>query len=222
MPRPNWNSGQVSQWGSDVVPSGTAEGQTLYASSNAPLGRVFGSVSSVKVASATRYYLGINANYNSTANIGSGWEKFASWTPCYTHKRITIDSIATYVFVGEAGSTCRFGIYNADSTFLPGTLLADYGTVSGATTGQKDASGSTVVNPGVFWLATWFSNHTAVRFTSVTYTVSNTFFGDTVANNSVGQMLRLANQDYSAGFPASYPGGATIVNGGPAVYYRFT
>jgi hypothetical protein len=51
-----------------------------------------------------------------------------------------------------ASSTIRLGVY-ASSSDAPGALIADFGTVSGATTGLKDLTISQALSAGLYYFA---------------------------------------------------------------------
>lgn len=132
----------------------------------------------------------------------------AMWWPCYTHRAVTVAALATYCGTLEAGSTMRFGIYaNTGSDLAVGSLLADFGTVSGASTGAKEVSGSQAVSAGYFWVCNWQSNHSTVRWLrrSSASGLPPSFAG---VQNAYGRHFmgyKVTAVDYSAGLPASPP-----------------
>lgn len=132
----------------------------------------------------------------------------AMWWPCYTHRAVTVAALATYCGTLEAGSTMRFGIYaNTGSDLAVGSLLADFGTVSGASTGAKEVSGSQAVSAGYFWVCNWQSNHSTVRWLRRSFGAGlpPSFAG---VQNAYGRHFmgyKVTAVDYSAGLPASPP-----------------
>lgn len=132
----------------------------------------------------------------------------AMWWPCYTHRDVTVAALATYCGTLEAGSTMRFGLYaNTGSDLAVGSLLADFGTVSGASTGAKEVTGSQAVSAGWFWVCNWISNHTTVRWLrrSLASGLPPSFAG---VQNAYGRQYmgyKATSVDYSAGLPSSPP-----------------
>jgi hypothetical protein len=176
-------SGQVSNW----------DKQTVFPSSNP---------TSIYANRSDRWYPPIGPTGAIQASSASNANRICFWL--YAVQRpLTVNRIGTYCWTGEAGSLLRFGLYNVGLTGLPTSLIADYGTVSGATAGGKTASGSTVVN-GIFALACATSNHTSVRW-SVT-PGSQYIFGDgSLALNRPGFFQFESGTDHSAGLPSAAP-----------------
>lgn len=76
------------------------------------------------------------------------------FTPIYIAVTSVFDGVGTTVTTAAASSLARIGLYSADSsTRAPSALLYDWGTVSGATTGDKRITISVTLQPGVYWLA---------------------------------------------------------------------
>jgi hypothetical protein len=136
--------------------------------------------------------------------------------PCFNPTTRVIAGIGTRVTTAEAGSTVRFGLYACNSDGTVGSRLADYSTVDTSSTGWKEASGSTSVAAGWFYVAAWISNHTAVRFN--TFQNPGTAFGmlpgclgvKTSSGGSgplasVNTGWRATGVDYSAGLPSTPP-----------------
>ena len=136
--------------------------------------------------------------------------------PCFNPTTRVIAGIGTRVTTAEAGSTVRFGLYACNSDGTVGSRLADYSTVDTSSTGWKEASGSTSVAAGWFYVAAWISNHTAVRFNS--FANPGTAFGmlpgclgvKTSSGGSgplasVNTGWRATGVDYSAGLPSTPP-----------------
>lgn len=132
----------------------------------------------------------------------------AMWWPCYTHRAVTVAALATYCGTLEAGSTMRFGIYaNTGSDLAVGSLLADFGTVSGASTGAKEVSGSQAVTAGYFWVCNWISNHSTVRWLRRSFATGlpPSFAGVQNAFGRQSMGYKATAVDYSAGLPSSPP-----------------
>lgn len=51
-----------------------------------------------------------------------------------------------------AGGVCRVGIYNDNGSWVPGTLLLDAGTIDPTVVGDKSATISVALAPGLYWL----------------------------------------------------------------------
>jgi len=67
---------------------------------------------------------------------------------------MSLEALTAYVAGAVGGSNIRIGIYNYSSTGLGGTLLAEGGTASSASTGWKIMSGmSTSASQGYYFLA---------------------------------------------------------------------
>lgn len=144
--------------------------------------------------------------------------------PVVLNRPATVSDLSTYCSTSEAGSTLRLGLYGMDDNLRPTTLIADYGTVSGASTGGKTATGTTVVD-GPFMLAVWASNHTTVRWSR--YSVIRELYGESsVGYGRTNYFLTATSVDYSNGFPQRLPTlsvGETVgVNPDLAALMRFT
>jgi len=74
--------------------------------------------------------------------------------PITTTADMSLEALTCYVETAVGGSNIRIGIYNYNSTGLGGTLLAEAGTASSASTGWKIMSGmSTTLSQGHYFLA---------------------------------------------------------------------
>jgi len=74
--------------------------------------------------------------------------------PITTTADMSLEALTCYVETAVGGSNVRLGIYNYNSTGLGGTLLAEAGTASSASTGWKIMSGmSTTLSQGHYFLA---------------------------------------------------------------------
>lgn len=68
-------------------------------------------------------------------------------------RRLTIDRVEINCTTAQAGETLRLGIYD-NVGGVPTNLVADWGTVDVSTTGGKSITGlTTVVDPGIYWIA---------------------------------------------------------------------
>ena len=84
----------------------------------------------------------------------------------FVARDMTIDRIGLNVAVGESGKVARLGIYKNDGTNLyPGTLLADYGTVSLASAAFVAITINQALTKGIYWIA-MVSNRTSATFTA--------------------------------------------------------
>lgn len=86
----------------------------------------------------------------SVSQLGQGYRYFQ---PFLISEISTLTAVRIMIGgTGQAGSTARAGIYNANSYWEPGALLADFGTVDSSTTGNKDITGlSQLLLPGRYW-----------------------------------------------------------------------
>lgn len=87
-----------------------------------------------------------NSSLNLTANV-------IAYVPMLIDTQITLDQLACEITTNVAASNLRLGIYNADTDWQPTSLVVDSGVISGATTGVKTASVSTVLAPGRYLAA---------------------------------------------------------------------
>ena len=117
--------------------------------------------------------------------------------------RRTLAGISTNVATLESGATARLGVYACGAGLQPGALVADYGTIDASTTGTKEATGSTVLDPGCYILAGWASNHTTVRYWRYVAAAAVWGFGTSV--NRFNYCVVAVPADYSAGLPSNWP-----------------
>jgi hypothetical protein len=119
---------------------------------------------------------------------------------------MTVAALGTYCGTGQSGAEMRLGIYASSINATVGALVADYGAVSGASIGAKTVSGSTVLDPGLFFICAWASNHTTVRWVRPqTIQMYTLLYGDNLPGNGRLQWCWFATADYSAGLPANPP-----------------
>ena len=182
-----------------------ANGQVMFADSNASTGLTYGYPEKVLYAAAGAIHYPIGVFGQSAQTAATAQE--CTWWPIFLNRRVTLDAISNWCWTLEAGSTLRLGVYAAGANATPTTLTADYGTVSGASTGSKSATGSTAIGPGLVFIAAWQSNHTTVRWSrSSPPEQSLTIFGENgVAGGQFGLCWKVTGVDYSAGLPANAP-----------------
>lgn len=172
------------------------------------------------------YYLPLSAS-GWVSTMGAAAAQMPLWYPFMLDRRMVVAGIHTYCWTGEADSYLRVGLYNCDDRWRPTTLIADYGTMSGASTGLKNAAGTTVVPAGMFSLCVWSSNHTSVRWSKISAIDPRGAFGEREPAFNAGQMcyrLQTETADYSAGLPATMVGTAVYglgVGNYPICYLTF-
>lgn len=99
------------------------------------------------------------------------------YIPFQVTESVTFTRIGINVSTAASGAGIRLGIYNSSSG-APSSLLLDAGTVSAATTGEKEITISQAMTPGWYWLA-MVTDNTAVWVTAENGASS----GDTVRVN---------------------------------------
>ena len=102
---------------------------------------------------ANLYYSGQSLNANGTLVVTAN-RLYCTEFVCT--ERTTFTRIGIEV-TASAGTSARLGIYNASSG-VPGSLVVDAGTVSTASTGIKEATISTTLMPGPYFLGVVFDN----------------------------------------------------------------
>lgn len=133
------------------------------------------------------------------------------YAPILVITPITIDQLAIEVTsAGAGGTTARLGIYNADTSWQPTTLVVDAGTVAVDSTGVKTAGISTTLQPGRYLTAINTDGAPTVRTVrgGAHYMGLNTSLGASSFNISM-----LATQTYAA-FPATATAPTTVGSGG--------
>jgi hypothetical protein len=177
--------GQVSQW----------DKQKTFDSSN-PLGYM---------PARANYFQapgGFNPLNNSSTVSNANRINFFGYT---VSRPININRIGIYCWTLQADSLLRIGIYNVDDNAVPTSLIADFGTVSGASTGTKTVTASVSVF-GPFAVAYAASNHSTVRWGQILPVAGNSVFGDSaIANGQNACVLFVSGTDYSAGLPDPAP-----------------
>lgn len=97
------------------------------------------------------YEAQVSTDYSVNVTTASG---LALYNPLWLVAAATLDRIAINVTTAVAGSTVKLGLYADNGTGKPGALIADYGSVSTATTGAKTLTISQAVPAGLVWLVT--------------------------------------------------------------------
>lgn len=103
---------------------------------------------------AGRYYHGLYP-FSENITTGGGWAvaNSAYAQPFYVYAPVTFTGIRIEVTVTVAASTIRLGLYRMENG-VPTTRIADFGTVSAATPGEKEIAISQTLQPG--WYAVAF------------------------------------------------------------------
>lgn len=114
------------------------------------------------VLSGTNYYQlpGVTTLSTTTATLTGGTLVYC---PIKVEKTITVDQIALEVTSLVSGNQARVGIYNADGTWQPTTLVVDGGLIDTGTNGVKTASISATLTSG-FYLLAFHSNNSSTGF----------------------------------------------------------
>ena len=163
---------------------------------------------------------------NITSTTGNANSGFLVCFPLY-FPNITIDRIGCIVTVAAgAGSLGRLGIYYSSLTdCYPGALLLDAGTVSVASTGNREITISQTLSEGIYWLAYLADTVVTSAPTLRQYsTLINSFAPITSSNTTnfqSGQGFR-AGGVASGSLPATFPAGATDLGGVGGMHVIYT
>ena len=155
----------------------------------------------------------------STASAASA-ALVALWQPFFI-PRSTAVTLTISCTTLQAGATARMAIFSGnEATYAPVTLLEDLGTVSMASTGNKQLT-SASAHSGFVWVGIWSSNHTSVRFTRPTVDTSaaNGFGTPGSTSSRVPYGWFATGVDYSASWPAGSPPALTVANNTDQVNY---
>lgn len=143
--------------------------------------------------------------------------------PIYVPSKITVATLNLSVTTGQTGGVAHIGIYKDNGAGYPGALLYDSGSNTGpATTAMTvvtPTTGSLVLNPGLYWVATTFnatSTFPTVEGTSALYTneLSAALGYDTAAHAlaASGQAPTGISVAFTyAALPVTFPTGAALV-----------
>ena len=128
-------------------------------------------------------------------------------TPFFTPVARTVTKIAIHVTTLGSGANARLGIYADDGTVYPGSLVADCGVVSMASTGLKEITGLNItLNANtLYWLCLVPS--VAATISAVTAGAHWSLLGYGTALNVVGAAYWRVAFTYAA-LPATFPAGA--------------
>ena len=103
------------------------------------------------VVSGTTYFCipGVNISALGTGTTGLG-PNYVQYQPFLVETPITVDALQCEVTTaGTAGNSAHLGIYHADESFLPTTLVVDSGNIAVDSTGVKTVSGLSIqLQPG--------------------------------------------------------------------------
>jgi hypothetical protein len=144
-----------------------------------------------------RYYLpylmaGAGSSAIQTANQ-------INYLPFFVRKRTTFNRIGITVTT-LFGTSARLGIYNA-ANGVPTSLLLDCGTVSTATTGEKEATISQTLNTGFYFLAIVCDSTPTINTLTINNTSSSYAIGQP-SRNSVSYAYTAANGSITLPNPA--------------------
>ena len=132
----------------------------------------------------------------------------------YVEKTRTFTTVGCNVTTGfGSGSTVRMAICNETSTYTPGTLVIDTGTVAANTTGLKTFTVSQSLSPGWYWLL-WSTGGSGGQITagSLTWHAQGTQIASTSNHGPIQYLTRsLTYAAYGDQTGATW----TIVNNSP-------
>lgn len=206
------------------------DGQIVTTDANSTLGMKWSAPYRQRLASSTQYHSpeSLSTDVVATQSSAAAIQLICFW-PCWAFRRMTIDALSAQCFTLESGSTLRVGLYDANQTTLAvGNLLADYGTMSGTTTGTKTVTGSQAVGPGWFFIATWGSNNSTVRWGRASNIINYPMGGTVATSRTYFGYITTSTTDYSAGLPSTPPtniigaSNASDAAQAPIAQYRFT
>lgn len=133
---------------------------------------------------ANRYYHGLGyypSGSNMTVVAGRLY-----WRPMIIGASFTATKVGMHVTTFAAGN-CRMGLYTMTDG-LPDALVADFGTVSTGTNGEKEITISQALTPGVYAIAEVFDATPAVEYINGENGVMTHFIGETadIVNDNGG------------------------------------
>jgi hypothetical protein len=144
-----FNSGQVSNWGRDVVPSGGSKGQVLEKKSGTNYDVVWGGASNAVLQFSADYL----APPHGRANISTADGRLTALMVLVPSGGMSCDALQLSCASGNASAICRLGIYSSNANNLPDTLIVDAGTVDVSSGGLKTATfGAVTVPGGIVWV----------------------------------------------------------------------
>ena len=189
MSRPNWNSGQVSDWGTDrnVLGPRTPGG--------------FGLPGAAAIGRAVE-------------TLAAGFNAVTMLEPWVIQKPITITDLRLTTNTTSAGATLTYGIYVAAPDWTATSLLYQSSAIALDTSGEKTTSGlSIVLSPGRY-LGAW--NMTTMVQTVGWFGINP--FAGVVADTTVNMVVNLEFQSVFPAGPAT-PGVRTASGGTGLRYY---
>ena len=130
-------------------------GATGATGATGPTGPIFQNLYIVNTSSATTRGLpGVIQVTETTAQSLSASTVY--YQPIVVTKAIVISSVTAYVSTvsSTSGAECRYALYEANTSWMPGALHTDFGTVvvSGSIGNRTISSLSVTVNPGIYLL----------------------------------------------------------------------
>lgn len=174
----------------------------------------------------------------SVAYLRPGWFYANTWSdagtiatagdtyymPIYCATSMQFDRLCVSISTaGAAGKLARLGIYTMGSNRMPDALVVDAGTVAVDSTGAKEATISTTLAKGYYYLAFVSDGAPTPRAASVNGTSWPAFpmtIGGTNALNGPGVTPRVAGRtaDVAGGLPSAAPTMDFGVTGGGRTY----
>ncbi len=138
--------------------------------------------------------------------------------PFFVARDITIDRLGIEVTGADVGKIVRLGIYNDGTNLYPGTLLQDYGTVSGAGVAVVVASSDQVLTKGLYWLALVSDGGPQLKMYTSAYPILGSFPTNfAIVSESTGWR----KTSVGAGvLPNPFTAGGTLISGVPIVLPR--
>lgn len=118
----------------------------------------------------------------------------------------TVTGLAVTVLTGAASTIGRLGLYSAlPNSNLPGALVVDAGTVDLSSSGQKEASCSAGISPGLYWFVLWITgSNSPTLYGAAQSTYSTGGVGPFPQAGHIGGTL-LPSGFRAAGFTADAP-----------------
>ncbi len=215
-----FNSGQVSDWGHNVVTDAALtapKSYSLIADSSKPnsvewqAGRAVPALPAELSFSPGQFIAygarsPITATTNQSARNASDAQTLHLW-PFWSERPMKVKAILQRVHTLQSGLSCMVGIYTApnwptmnSTNGVDFTLLADYGTFDCGSTGSKYVAGSTTVH-GLFFLGLYVpSTASAVRLNQAA-ALFNPFW--TNSENSIQYFCFYGTTNYDSGLPST-------------------
>lgn len=109
-----------------------------------------GPMGSAGLFTGLRYYAS-PSSARTTASVADG---VACAHPFWVGQTTTFERIGAEVTTAVAASAVRLGVYADTGRGSPGARILDAGTIDSTTTGAKEITISTTLQPGLYWLTT--------------------------------------------------------------------